>query len=81
MLELLEAAARFAAERGAELLEGYPVEPKDEKVSPLFLYHGVAETFRRAGFEEVARRSPTRPIMRRRLGPAPAEKGSGAVGG
>jgi hypothetical protein len=31
------------------------------------VYSGFESTFKRAGFTEVARRSPTRPILRREL--------------
>lgn len=60
---LLEAAKHFARAGGARCLEGYPVEP-GRRQADAFVYTGVASTFRRAGFVEVARRSPTRPIMR-----------------
>jgi GNAT superfamily N-acetyltransferase len=66
---LLEAAVRFAAERGARIVEGYPVEPRARQPDP-FVWTGLASAFRRAGFREVARRSPTRPIMRRRVRPS-----------
>jgi GNAT superfamily N-acetyltransferase len=62
---LLEAAAQFARSRGAKLVEGYPVEPSGALPDP-FVWTGLASAFRSAGFTEVARRSPTRPIMRRR---------------
>lgn len=65
-VELLEAAARHARQHGATLLEGYPVEPAKTQPAP-FVFTGLASAFRRAGFREVARRSPTRPIMRRTL--------------
>ncbi|MFN2419949.1 MAG: GNAT family N-acetyltransferase [Gemmatimonadota bacterium] len=65
---LLEAAVRFAADRGAAIVEGYPVEPAVRQADP-FVWTGLASAFRRAGFREVARRSPTRPIMRRRVRP------------
>lgn len=65
-LALLQAAAAYARSRGAQVLEGYPCEPKSA-YRDMFYYTGVASTFRKAGFREVARRSPTRPIMRRRL--------------
>lgn len=60
---LLEAAKEFARDRGATCLEGYPVEPA-RRQADAFVYTGLASTFRRAGFVEVARRSPTRPVMR-----------------
>ena len=62
---LLKEAARQAKMGGAKLLEGYPVEPKEGKrYPPAFAWHGVTKIFQSAGFEEVERRSPTRPIMR-----------------
>ncbi len=62
---LLRAAVRFAGRAGAQLLEGYPVEPKKGRPVPdAFAWTGVPAAFRKAGFREVARRSPTRPIMR-----------------
>ncbi|MEJ2420747.1 MAG: GNAT family N-acetyltransferase [Acidobacteriota bacterium] len=63
-LKLLVAAVRYAASCGAEILEGYPVDPKSGRAADAFVYTGLASTFRRAGFREVARRSETRPIMR-----------------
>ncbi len=63
-VELLRAATRYARERGARVVEGYPVEPKHAATPDTYAYHGLASAFRRAGFTEVARRSATRPIMR-----------------
>jgi GNAT superfamily N-acetyltransferase len=61
---LLNAAVQFAAANGARILEGYPVEPKEDKVPDPFVYTGLASAFKQAGFVEVTRRSETRPIMR-----------------
>jgi hypothetical protein len=62
---LLKAIVAYAGEQGAELVEGYPVEPKEDKaMPPAFAWTGIAKAYRRAGFKEAARRSPTRPIMR-----------------
>jgi len=66
-VRLLEAACAHAKKQGAEVLEGYPVEPKKGQMPDVFAYTGLATAFREAGFTEVARRSPTRPIMRRKL--------------
>lgn len=63
-VQLLEAAKSHARRGGAQTLEGYPVEPKQGRAAPAFVYTGLASAFRRAGFSEVARRSPTRPVMR-----------------
>jgi GNAT superfamily N-acetyltransferase len=61
---LLEAAVRFARARGARAVEGYPVEPHTPNVPAVFAWTGLPSAFRAAGFTEVLRRSPTRPIMR-----------------
>ncbi|MGH7539732.1 MAG: GNAT family N-acetyltransferase, partial [Gemmatimonadota bacterium] len=62
---LLRGAVRFARAHGADLVEGDPVEPREERMPDAFACTGIASAYRRAGFEEIARRSPTRPIMRR----------------
>jgi len=64
MSSLLEAAVQYAKVHGAEIVEGYPVEPKGTRMSGSEGFTGVTSVFRRAGFVEVARRSQTRPIMR-----------------
>ena len=59
-LGLLRAAVAYATSQGAEIVEGYPVEPG----ARLYTYMGSVTTFREAGFEEVARPTEGRPIMR-----------------
>ncbi|MGH6925443.1 MAG: GNAT family N-acetyltransferase [Propylenella sp.] len=66
MRGLLDGALRFAAGEGARFVEACPIEPNRKLVWGEG-YHGIASVFRSAGFEEVARRSPTRPLMRKRL--------------
>lgn len=65
-VQLLRAASKFAASQGARILEGYPTDAR-KKTADAFVWMGLAATFERAGFREVARRSATRPIMRRAL--------------
>lgn len=64
-VKLIEAAARFARKQGAGIVEGYAVEPAKGRTADAFAYHGPASAYRSAGFVEVARRSETRPIMRK----------------
>jgi GNAT superfamily N-acetyltransferase len=64
MTSLLEAATAYAKEHGAKIVEGYPVEPKEHRMSGSEGFTGMVSAFRRAGFVEVLRRSPGRPIMR-----------------
>ena len=71
---LLDAAADYASKRGADLLEGYPHHPRGGALPDAFVWAGTAPAFRAAGFEEVARRSPVRSVMRRRLA-APQTRG------
>jgi GNAT superfamily N-acetyltransferase len=61
---LIEAALRAAKDAGAPALEAYPF---DAALSPSATGTGYASTFTRAGFKEVARRVPARPIMRHDL--------------
>jgi GNAT superfamily N-acetyltransferase len=69
-VRLLREACRFAAARGARLVEGYPIDPA-QRTSDAFVWWGTTSAFRRAGFREVARRSPTHPIVRRTVRPSP----------
>jgi GNAT superfamily N-acetyltransferase len=62
--KLLRAAVEYAQEQGAEIVEGYPVEPKHASMPDTFAWTGLVSAFRKAGFVEVLRRSETRPIMR-----------------
>jgi GNAT superfamily N-acetyltransferase len=62
---LLEEAIAYAKAHGVCALEAYPIEPREGAASPdVYAYPGLASTYRALGFVEVARRSPTRPIMR-----------------
>jgi len=66
---LLQAAVRFAGRRGAKVVEGYPVVPYTTDMPAAFAWTGLLAAFERAGFVEVARRSNSRPIMRRVCSP------------
>lgn len=68
-LALLNAATDWARNRGASIVEGYPVDTPQEKYPPVYAWTGFLGTYRKAGFSEVARRSDTRPIMRKQLRP------------
>ncbi len=65
-VNLLKAAARFARQHGAKILEGYPKDSPAAQADA-FVYTGLASAFRLAGFAEITRRSPTRPNFRRTL--------------
>jgi GNAT superfamily N-acetyltransferase len=63
---LLEGAEQRARELGAAILEGYPVA-SDVRLDATAAWHGLESMFRSAGFREVARRRPARPIYRKHL--------------
>lgn len=51
---------RLAADHGASIVEGYPVEPRKDRVPPVFAYTGLFSAFRDAGFAKCyAIRNPT----------------------
>ena len=62
-VELLRAAIDHVRQQGGTIVEGYPVDAKKLMPAP-FVYTGTASAFQQAGFHEVTRRTPTRPIFR-----------------
>ncbi|HEX5877058.1 MAG TPA: GNAT family N-acetyltransferase, partial [Actinomycetota bacterium] len=62
---LLEAAVAFAADHGAASVEGYPKDTDGARKGANEMFVGSLSMFQEAGFEEAARNSPGRPIMRR----------------
>ncbi len=65
-VQLIEAAINYARKHGARVIEAYPFDPR-KRQPDAFVWTGLASAFRQAGFIEVLRRSPARPIMRRYL--------------
>jgi GNAT superfamily N-acetyltransferase len=65
---MLKAATEYAGKKGAKIVEGYPVEPKKDRMPDVFANTGLASAFHKAGFKEVLRRSETRPLMRYFIG-------------
>jgi len=63
---LLVGAKAWARRQGATLLEGYPVD-KAGRAGDDTMWFGTRSMFEQAGFGEVARRKPERPVMRIRL--------------
>ena len=65
---LLQGAIDHAARHGARLLEAYPVDGKSRGRDD-WMWHGAMSMFEQAGFAEVARRRPQRPVVRLALDP------------
>jgi GNAT superfamily N-acetyltransferase len=72
---MLRAAVDYARSRGAQLVEAYPVD-RDERGDPDSMFFGTKSMYDRAGFREVARRRPTRPVVRKALRPGSPRDGS-----
>jgi GNAT superfamily N-acetyltransferase len=67
MAALIDAAARYAKREGAKIVEAYPRDTDGARIDSASGYVGVVEPFLSAGFQEVARRTAKRPVMRRSL--------------
>lgn len=63
MRGLLRNAVEYAQAHGAEIVEGYPIDPMGDYPDP-YAYTGLISAFKELGFVEVERRSQKRPIMR-----------------
>jgi ribosomal protein S18 acetylase RimI-like enzyme len=63
---LLQSAITYARKRGATLIEAYPVDKADRSKDDA-MWFGAKSMYDHAGFEEVARRKPTRPVVRLRI--------------
>jgi GNAT superfamily N-acetyltransferase len=64
---LIHAAVALARHHGAIAIEGHPVDLhalKGDRVSASALFTGTAATFLGAGFHEIGRTYPSRPVMR-----------------
>lgn len=61
---LLDGAVAHARDRGADVLEAHPVDTGGGKAPGANLFHGVLSSFLAAGFAEVGRTGPKRPIVR-----------------
>lgn len=67
---LLDAAVTHAAQHGATAVEGHPVDTdalKAERTSGSALFTGTMRLFVAAGFSEIGRTYPSRPVMRLNL--------------
>jgi hypothetical protein len=60
---LLDAACRYAAAEGAEIVEAYP-SPDGRS----YRYMGTRELYRAAGFDDMPVPDGARPVVRRQLG-------------
>ena len=64
---LLKAAVAYAKKNGATIIEAYPID-KPTRSNDSFMWFGAKSMYDKAGFHEVARRKPQRPIVRLKTG-------------
>ena len=66
---MLDATVDWAARHGAAVLDGHPVDTRAVAgtPSPSAIFTGTLPMFQRAGFTEIGRTYPTRPVMRHKL--------------
>lgn len=64
---LLRGATEWAFQHGASLVDGHPVDVDTLRGSPApsAIFTGTVSMFERAGFSEIGRTYPSRPVMRR----------------
>jgi ribosomal protein S18 acetylase RimI-like enzyme len=72
---LLRGAVAYARKQGATLIEAYPVD-RPARSHDEYMWFGAKSMYDHAGFKEVARRKPQRPIVR--LKPGRVAHGAGA---
>lgn len=63
---MLQGAIAFARACGARLLEAYPVDRR-QRCADDSMWFGCKAMYDRAGFAEVARRKPARPVVRKAI--------------
>lgn len=64
MHALVGGAVEYARRHGARLIEAYPQDPEGGRPSADAAFVGLLTVFERAGFVEVARHTPNRPLVR-----------------
>ena len=69
---LLAGAVRYAAESGAAVVEGYPVDTTLRRPPASGLFTGTLGLFSAAGFTIARAPSPERPVVQRIVGPLQA---------
>ena len=63
---LLAGAIAYARNQGATLIEAYPVD-RSARSRDDAMWFGAKSMYDRAGFKEVARRKPARPVVRLKI--------------
>jgi GNAT superfamily N-acetyltransferase len=73
----LRGALDLIAQAGGGIVEGYPHEVGEKKMSSSFLYNGTRGLYERAGFTYIRPKGLRNTVMRRRVEPAMATNATG----
>jgi GNAT superfamily N-acetyltransferase len=65
---LIRAAVAYVKRRAGKIVEAYPTRPRGRTLAPVSNYQGVPAMFKRVGFEECARPSAAKVVMRYYIG-------------
>jgi GNAT superfamily N-acetyltransferase len=63
-IALLKAVIDYCRNKKVEVIEAYPVIPYTESMPEAFAWTGIYSAYLKAGFKDMPRFSPSRPIMR-----------------
>jgi len=63
-VEILKHAVKYCKSAGAQIVEGYPSDPRGKKLPDAFMWKGALSAYLKAGFEVAASRSEASPIVR-----------------
>ena len=77
---LIRAAIGYVKRQGGKMVEAYPTRPRGKALAPVSSYQGMPAMFERAGFEECARPSAAKVVMRHYLGKRMRCHGDGESG-
>jgi GNAT superfamily N-acetyltransferase len=64
---LLHAAVDYVRRQGGRIVEAYPTQPRQERLPDPLAYMGTPAMFQQAGFQECARPSKSRVILRHHI--------------
>ena len=65
---LIREAVAYVKRQGGKIVEAYPTRPRGRTMAPVSSYQGVPAMFERLGFEECARPSAAKAVMRYYIG-------------
>ncbi len=66
-IDIIKGAVDYVRREGGKVVEAYPTEPRGRRLAPVSSFMGLPSLYKQAGFEECARPSAAKVIMRRQI--------------